>query len=194
MSQDPEKKIAIAPNEPEQGSEIPEEAAPPTAEPQTDWQDKYLRAVAEGANLQRRLTAEKRDAIRYANSDIAKALIEVIDDLERTLEAAGDSEDVQSVVAGVRLIYDKLLKALSDHHVEPIEAEGHPFDPNKHEALMQQPAAGCAANTVLQEIQKGYTLHSRVLRPARVVVSAPCDDDAATPANGSDAEPAQEGA
>ncbi len=136
-----------------------------------DWQDKFLRAKADYQNLQKRAAEQQRNAIHYANADFARSLLQVLDDFERTLEAAEKAPEADSVVAGVKLVYEKLLKLLGDHHVEPIEALGQPFDPHLHEALMQEPCETLPPDSVLREIQRGYKLHDRVLRPARVVIS-----------------------
>jgi len=150
-------------------------------EPQTDLQraererdeykDKWLRVKAESQNQARRLQADRKEAVRYANADFARSLLTVVDDLERSLAAANQDADTAALAEGVRIVYDHLLKVLSDHHVEVIEAVGQPFDPTCHEALTQQPSADYPSGTVLQEAQKGYRLHERVLRPARVIVS-----------------------
>lgn len=118
---------------------------------------------------------------RYANADFARALLEVLDDLERTLQAGDEADDETSVVCGVRLVYDKLRKCLKDHNVDPIEALGQPFDPRLHQAMMQESSADHPPNTVIREIQKGYKLHDRVLRPSRVTISKAAEDDSTPP-------------
>ncbi len=136
-----------------------------------DWQDKFLRAKANYQNLQKRAADEQRNAIRYANADFARSLVQVLDDFERTLEAAEEAPEAESIMSGVKLVYEKLLKLLGDHHIEPIEALGQPFDPHVHDAIMQEPCETLPPDSVLREIQRGYKLHDRVLRPARVVIS-----------------------
>jgi len=106
----------------------------------------------------------------------------VVDDFERTLSAAGETTGFEALVEGVRLVYEKLLKILKDNHVEPIEAAGKPFDPVFHSVMMQRPTAEHAPGTVLQEVQKGYCLRERVVRPAQVII-------AGRPATGDDTEP-----
>jgi len=133
--------------------------------------DKLLRARAELSNIQRRAAKEKSDAVRFAVADFARDVLSVVDDFERTL-AAADSEPDTGIVEGARLVYDNLMKILRSHHIEGIEAEGQPFDPACHEAVMQQPSDEHPPQTVLQEIQRGYRLHDRLLRPAKVIVSA----------------------
>jgi molecular chaperone GrpE len=160
------------------GSSAPSDAS--QAAPDVDWKDRFLRAKAEFANLQRRAGEELQAAVRLANRDFARAMLEVADDFQRTLQAAPDSSR-DELLAGIRLIHDKLMKALRDQRVEPIAALGQPFDPQMHEALMQQASAGHAPGTVIKEIQPGYRLHERILRPARVIISkAPeADEDQA---------------
>ncbi len=136
-----------------------------------DWQDKFLRAKADYQNLQKRAADEQRNAIRYANADFARSVVQVLDDFERTLEAAEEAPEADSIISGVKLVYEKLLKLLGDHHIEPIEALGQPFDPHLHEALMQEASETLPPDSVLREIERGYRLHDRVLRPARVVIS-----------------------
>ena len=136
-----------------------------------DWQDRFLRAKADYQNLQKRAAEEQRNAIRYANADFARSVVQVLDDFERTLQAAEDAPEEDSIMSGVKLIYEKLLKLLGDYHVEPIEALGQPFDPHVHEAMMQEPCETLPPGSVLREIERGYKLHDRVLRPARVVIS-----------------------
>lgn len=152
-----------------------------------EFKDKWLRAKAESENRARRLLADRDEAVKYAVSDLARSLLTVVDDLERTLEAAEAHDDSASLSEGVRIVYDYVLKVLSDYHIERVEAVGQPFDPQVHEALTQQPSADHPAGIVLQEVQKGYRLHDRVLRPARVIVSAePTDSDTTTDAEAED--------
>jgi molecular chaperone GrpE len=168
----------------------PDEAAAPEPAPSaregvTELKDKLLRARAELANVQRRAANEKAEAIRYALADFLRDLLPVVDDLERTLEAAEAGGDPQSIVAGARLVYENLLRVFRNHHLERIEAVGQPFDPADHEAVMQQPSPDHPPQTVLQEVQKGYRLHQRLVRPAKVIVAAkPAGQQADPPAEG----------
>ncbi len=142
-------------------------------------EDTLLRAKADFANTQRRNEKSRLDAVQYANADLMRSLLGVLDDFERSLDAAGTAEDGKTIVEGVRLVYQNFKKALSDHGLEPIEALAKPFDPHVHEAIMQQPAADCDPNTVLEEVAKGYRLKDRVIRPAKVVVSKALDSPSA---------------
>ena len=149
----------------------PQEAAVPAADELAGLKDKLLRARAELANVQRRAANEKDEALRYAIAAFARDLLPVVDDFERILEAAGSGGDPGGILAGAKLVYENLLKVLKNHHLERIEAEGQPFDPTWHEAVMQQPSPDHPPRTVLREVQKGYRLHDRLLRAAKVVVS-----------------------
>ena len=134
-------------------------------------EDTLLRAKADFVNTQRRNEKSRLDAVQYANADLMRSLLGVLDDFERSLDAAGTAEDINTIVEGVRLVYENFKKALCDHGLEPIEAMDRPFDPHVHEAVMLQPAADCDPNTVLEEVAKGYRLKDRVIRPTKVVVS-----------------------
>lgn len=140
-----------------------------------ELEDQLLRARADYQNLKRRIMAEKSEAIRFANADLMRSLLSVIDDLERSIDAGTGAQDAGPVVEGVRLVRANLLKALSAAGLEPIEAVGRPFDPHVHEAMMQAPSAEHDPGTVVEELLKGYTLRDRVLRPARVIVAKPAD-------------------
>ena len=151
-----------------------------------EWKEKFLRAKADLANYQRRAEKERADGVRYANARLVQALLPVLDDLERVICSGSEQTgDVEGVVNGVKLTLGNFLKVLRDFDVSPIEAEGQPFDPAVHEAMMQQPSSDHSEPTVLQEVVKGYRLHDRVLRPARVIVSKP---EGATDANAGDEE------
>ncbi len=153
---------------------VAEEDHAVTTADEVDWKDRYLRSKADFANLQRRSVEERTMAVRFANADFIRGLLEVIDDFERMLEASEQEESASTVLEGVRLIHTKFLKVLKDNQVEPIDAVGQPFDPNVHEALMQQPSAE-PEGTVLQMVQRGYRLHDRVIRPSRVIVAKPVE-------------------
>ncbi len=137
-----------------------------------EWKDKFLRSKAEQQNIAKRSSNELSEALRYSGSSLLRSIVEVMDDLDRTVEAVGDGEASDTLTEGVRLVRDKLQKILTDHHVEVVDATGCAFDPSMHEALMQQPSADHEPGQVISQIQKGYRLHDRVLRPAKVIVSA----------------------
>lgn len=138
-------------------------------------EDSLLRAKADFQNLQRRSAAERSEAIRYANADLLKSLLNVLDDFDRSMDAAEVSDNKDAVIDGVRLVHDNLMKALKDAGLEQVDALGQPFDPNIHEALLQQPTDDFPPGTVVDQVARGYRLRDRVLRPARVIVSKPRD-------------------
>lgn len=136
-------------------------------------EDSLLRVKAESQNIQRRAAAERSEAIRFANAELIKALIPVLEDFDRTLAAADASDS--SILEGTRLVHANLMKAMSDFGLEPIEAAGKAFDPSIHEALMHQPTDEIPPGQVLEQVTRGYRLRERVLRPARVIVSKAVD-------------------
>ncbi len=142
-------------------------------------EDKYLRALAELDNTRKRLSKEKAEWLRYGHEGVVKDLLPIIDNLERALEAAGaipEGEGLEAgsrgLIEGVALILKQFLDALARHGIVPIESVGKPFDPNLHEAMQRVEREDAAPGTVVEEFLKGYLLHDRLLRPAKVVVSA----------------------
>lgn len=146
--------------------------------------DSLLRAKADFQNLLRRGAIERADAIRYANAELMKSLLGVIDDFERSVAAMETSDNFAAVADGIRLVQENFLKALRVQGLETIDVRHEPFDPTIHEALMEQPSDEHPVGTVVEQISRGYRLRDRVLRPARVVVSK---GTGAAPATTSDA-------
>lgn len=142
--------------------------------------DRNLRLTAELQNQQKRAQREKQEALRYAEAEFARELLPVLDDFERTVAAADTAPDARTVADGVRIVQQQLLKVLASRGIAPIQAAGRPFNPDEHEALMQQPSDQ-PAGTVLYEAARGYRMHERVLRPARVVVAGSPEAAAAEP-------------
>jgi molecular chaperone GrpE len=140
----------------------------------TKQRDEYLeqlqRSRAEFVNYQRRAKVQAEQDRLYAVSGLAIDLLGVLDNLDRAIEAVKASGH-PNLVAGIELVSKQFHDALAKHGVEPILALGLPFDPNVHEALMQQPDATKPDHTVVAEMTRGYKLHDRVLRPSRVAVS-----------------------
>jgi len=151
------------------------EDAQPTQEPISEteeWKEKFLRAKAELLNYQRRAEKDRSETLKFANAGLAKALLPIIEDLERVLSAETDQNtNAQTISEGVKLTLDNFLKVLRQFNIVPIEAAGKPFDPKVHEAVMENPSAEHPQRMVLEEVVKGYQLHDRVLRPAKVIVS-----------------------
>ncbi len=135
------------------------------------------RVSADYANYQKRTAREFQQAREFANEQILRSLLSVLDDMERALEAARENHDeTDPLLKGMQLVHDKLVDTLKQFGLGRIEAEGKPFDPDLHQAMMRQPTDEEPPMTVLQEVQKGYTLKGRTLRPAGVIVSTEPDD------------------
>lgn len=134
--------------------------------------DKYLRALAEIDNTKKRLSREKEEFARYASETVVRELLPIVDSLDQALVAVDKSADPQSVAKGVRLIHQQLLGLLNREEVKRIPTVGKPFDPHQHEAVAQvDPGDGTADDTVIEEIQVGYTMHGKVIRPAMVKIA-----------------------
>lgn len=134
-----------------------------------DNYERYLRAVAELDNYKKRAARDKADIIKYGKEDLVKDILPFLDSLDRALEHA-DSNDAQAFKSGIALIQDQLLCCLKKHGVERIESTGTDFNPNFHEALMQMDSSDHRDNQVVNEIEKGYLLNGRLVRPSRVCV------------------------
>ncbi len=159
-----------------------EEALAALAAERDELKDRVLRLAAETDNFKKRLERDKADFLRRANEGIVKDLLPVLDNLERALGHADEPGNQGSLAEGVSLTSQEFLKVLERHGLEKIEALGQPFNPEFHEAMMQQEDPAQDENTVLMELQKGYVFQGRLLRPAMVVVSkkpAPSDDEGA---------------
>jgi molecular chaperone GrpE len=134
--------------------------------------DRALRLQAEMQNLRSRTSREIADERRYAALPVLRDLLPVLDNIERAIEAAAKAGESDNLLAGFRLVKQQLDTVLVRHQCEPIKAEGQPFDPHFHEAILQQPSATVPADHVVMVTQPGYKLHDRVVRPAQVIVSA----------------------
>jgi molecular chaperone GrpE len=134
-----------------------------------DNYDRYLRAVADLDNYKKRAARERADILKYGKEDVIKDLLPFLDSLDRALEHAVGT-DVKAFKDGIVMIQEQLLCCLKKHGVEKIESAGADFDPNFHEALMQMDSKEHEDNKVVSEMQKGYLLNGRLLRPSRVCV------------------------
>ena len=139
-------------------------------------QDRILRMAAEMENTRKRLEREKSECISFANEGMIRGLLPVIDNLERAVQHGEDDATCQSLLEGVRLTLKSFGEVLGKFGCVPFDAVGKTFDPNFHEAVMQQESSEHPEKTILQELQKGYMLHDRLLRPAMVIVSKASQD------------------
>ena len=137
----------------------------------SEAQERVLRTAADAENFKKRLQREKEEQTRYANESLIRELLTVIDNLERALEHSGSESDQEGLVEGLNMTLKSFLDTLTRFGCTQVEAEGKPFDPNFHEAVSQEESADHEPNTVLNELQKGYMLKERLLRPAMVLVS-----------------------
>ena len=138
--------------------------------------DRLLRTTADFENYKKRVTKEKSDLIRYGNDELIKELLPVIDNLERALEHASGEGEQEGIAGGVKMTLQQFLGILQRFGVTPIAAEGHPFDPTRHEAVMEQTTDDHEPGHVVSELEKGYLLNDRLVRPAKVVVAKAPDD------------------
>jgi len=132
--------------------------------------NKYLRALADLDNYKKRSALEKEQFVQFANENLISELLPVLDGYGRAMQAAEKSGASEEMIKGLALIRKQLEDALKKHGIEEIEALGKPYDPNVHEAIMQKEDGG-PEGIILEEAQKGYTLHGRVIRPSMVIVS-----------------------
>ncbi len=137
-----------------------------------DLRDRSVRTLADFDNFRKRAERERQDTKRYALLEPMRDLVEVVDNLERALAAGGSADDLKK---GIEMISRQLGEMLRRHGVRALEATGAPFDPAVHEAVTSHPSAAVSQPTVAEEFQKGYMLHDRLLRPARVVVAVPAE-------------------
>ncbi|WP_300668703.1 nucleotide exchange factor GrpE [Desulfoluna sp.] len=146
----------------------------------TENYDRLLRSTAEFDNYKKRSAREFQESKKYANEAFIKQLLPVVDNLERAVESIDDGVDEsrQSVIEGVKMTLSEIVKVFDKFHLKPLESEGKPFDPNFHQAVIQEETNEVPENTVVKEMQKGYLLHDRLIRPAMVVVSKAAAENA----------------
>jgi molecular chaperone GrpE len=173
------------PGEPPQGAdttEVPSEELPTDPEELKDLlilksqeakenYDRFLRLAAEVENLKKRQEREISEVRQFANENLIKELLPVLDNLERALEHSRQSEAPEALLEGLELVNQDFLKVLGRFGITPLNSVGERFDPTYHHAVMEEEAPEVDDQTVLKELQKGYLLQNRLLRPAMVVVS-----------------------
>ncbi len=176
----PEENLAEEPKPEEEATpnEASDNEADATADPVAELQakadenwDRYLRAAAEADNVRKRAARDVENARKYALENFGRDLLAVKDSLEMGIQAA-DNADVEALLAGKEATLKLLATTLERFGIEELDPEGEPFDPELHEAMTMQPSEDMEPGSVLQVIQKGYSLNGRLLRPAMVVVAA----------------------
>jgi molecular chaperone GrpE len=181
------ERSTLSPSDGRAGEKQPEQGAPEasTAAPSPlaielaearqnadQLKDQLLRKAAEFENYKRRTEAEYASLIRSASEGLLLALLPVLDDFNRTLKAARDNTDAAPLLRGIELVRAKLVKILEAQGCTTFDSAGKPFDVHLHDALLSMPRADVPPHTVIEEVEKGYMLNDRVLRHAKVVVSA----------------------
>jgi len=142
------------------------------AEEVTSLNDKYLRLAAEFDNYKRLIQRDQRDQIRFGNEHLLKELLPVVDNLERAIKSSREGGGSDVLIQGVDLTLKQLTGALTRFHVVPVETVGRPFDPATHQAVTSIESEKIPKQHVVDELQRGYLLHDRILRAAMVSVSA----------------------
>ncbi|HDJ4375838.1 TPA: nucleotide exchange factor GrpE [Staphylococcus aureus] len=134
-------------------------------------EEKYLRLYAEFENYKRRIQKENEINKTYQAQRVLTDILPAIDNIERTLQIEGDDETFKSLQKGVQMVHESLINALKDNGLEVIKTEGEAFDPNIHQAVVQDDNPDFESGEITQELQKGYKLKDRVLRPSMVKVN-----------------------
>jgi molecular chaperone GrpE len=142
--------------------------APEEPEPQDDYRNRYIRAVADFDNFRKRSDRERADFARYATANVLRDILPVLDNFDRALEHAEEGDDFHK---GVLMIYKQLFDVLQKNGLRVIEETGVRFDPNIHEGVIREEDPSVPSHTVTAVLQKGYFLHDRLLRPAMVKVA-----------------------
>ena len=140
------------------------------------YKDLLLRKAAEFDNYKRRIENETTNILKYATESLVEDLLPVLDDFERSLKHRKESKENDALMKGIELIYQKLVKVLEGRGVKTFETVGKEFSVEYHDALMQIPRRDIPHHTILEEVEKGYTLNDKVIRHAKVVVSSALDE------------------
>ncbi|HZG76907.1 MAG TPA: nucleotide exchange factor GrpE [Paenibacillus sp.] len=137
-----------------------------------DNYQRYLRTQADFDNFRRRARTEKEEFAKYASQKLIEGLLPIVDNFDRAVAASREQRDFESLAKGVEMIQRQLAQLLEGEGLRAIEAVGHPFNPELHQAIMQVPAEeGGESGVVVEELQKGYLLKEKVIRPAMVKVT-----------------------
>jgi molecular chaperone GrpE len=167
----PDEKIINSEDDPLKELEAKLEAKEKEAE---DTYDRLLRISAEFDNYKKRSSREMVEYRKFANQSLIKEMLSVIDNLELAMNSTNVHKAIdKDLLQGLEMTYKEILKVFEKFNVKPIDACGQPFDPTFHEAVMQEETNDSPKNTVVNELQRGYMIHDRLLRPSMVVVAKP---------------------
>jgi molecular chaperone GrpE len=136
--------------------------------------DRLLRASAEFDNYKKRSSREMEEFRKFANQSLIKEMLSVVDNLELAMNSTDGHKAIdKDLLQGLEMTHKEILRVFDKFNVKPIDAKGQPFDPTFHEAVMQEETNDSPKNTVINELQRGYMIHDRLLRPSMVVVAKP---------------------
>jgi molecular chaperone GrpE len=139
--------------------------------------DRLLRLSAEFENYKKRSSREIEEFRKFANQSLIKEMLSVVDNLELAMNSTNGHKAIdKDLLQGLEMTHREILKVFEKFNVKPIDAKGQPFDPTFHEAVMQEETNDYAKNTVINEMQRGYMIHDRLLRPSMVVVAKPREE------------------
>ena len=159
-------------NEEEKSEEVEQKSREEELEEEVaKWKDSYVRKVAEFENIKKRMQKEKEDFKKYASEKLIIKLLEAVDNLERGITSSKQSQDFESLVKGVEMTLGQMHRILKDEGVEVVESLGKEFNPYEHHAMMQEESSEHKDNEVIMELQKGYRMKDKVIRPALVKVA-----------------------
>ena len=142
-----------------------------------EYYDKLLRLQAEFENYKKRTAREKQEFVKYANEGLIAEILPVLDSLERALTGVNKDHDINSITEGVELIQKQLIQVIEKIGVKGVETQDKPFDPHQHEVVMQVASDDHDEGMIVEELQKGYTINEKLIRPAVVKVAGPKKDD-----------------
>lgn len=165
-----ENENTNAPGAPEAETPTLEEQLQSAIAERDQFKDKWARAMADLENYRRRIQREREEDRKYAALPMLKSLLPAFDGLDRAVQAASQSNNADELIKGVQLTIKQLETALNGFGAKVISAQDQPFDPNLHEAISQVPSDK-PAMTVLQDVERGYMLHDRIVRPSKVIVA-----------------------
>ena len=140
--------------------------------------DRLLRASAEFDNYKKRSSREMEEFRKFANQSLIKEMLSVVDNLELAMNSTDGHKAIdKDLLQGLEMTHKEILRVFDKFNVKPIDAKGQPFDPTFHEAVMQEETDDSPKNTVINELQRGYMIHDRLLRPSMVVVAKPKENN-----------------
>jgi molecular chaperone GrpE len=167
------KPVAVS-RPPEEEQEIEAEAVDLLTQARqeaTENKDRWMRALADLDNFRKRATLERSNYLKYRNEDLLRDLLPIIDNIDRALNFCDQTQKADPLTDGFCMVAQMFRDTLARHDVHEIEALGKPFDPHLHEAIARVPAGDKENNLVVQELEKGFTYHDRLLRASKVVVA-----------------------